>query len=469
MNHPHKWWILAVVQLGVLLCSIDGTIVLFALPVMAADLKITIGQIQWVSIAYTITAGATLGLTGKLADLMGRKSAYLTGFAIFTVASVVSGLVSDLNLLIALRAFTAIGTAFLLSSSNVIITSVFPREQHGLALGIGATVFSVGFGLGLSLGAFILHIATWRWIFLINLPFGVLALIAGALIFDPKVIGQAHPRTKKLDLPGAFFLITGVGSLLLGLQLLTEAVDGKAITLLATFVAAVVLFIIQERRAQDPIIPLGLFRIREISLGSITRIIMRMAGAGTTFTLPFYLQRNLGLTPATAGSLLLAYVIIFAIAGPLSGYSADRFGARKIIIAGLSFLCLGVSLHLLLPQGQAPATPGVLTLVIIAQATMGLGAAMFGSPNTSAAMQAAPREMRGVASGLLWTTSFMGQACGAALAGIILNAHSKQIGGPLHNQQWVFGTLAVLLMVGILLSFKRTSIDAVASEVKSPA
>lgn len=469
MNHPHKWWILAVVQLGVLLCSIDGTIVLFALPVMAEDLKISIGQIQWVSIAYTITAGATLALTGKLADLMGRKPAYLTGFAIFTMASVISGLVSDLPLLVAMRVFTAIGTAFLLSSSNVIITSVFPREQHGLALGIGATVFSVGFGLGLSLGAFILHIASWRWIFLINLPFGILALIAGAWVFDPKVVGQAHPRTKPLDLAGAIFLIVGVASLLLGLQWLTEAVDAKAITLLVIFVIASSLFIYQELRAQDPIIPLGLFRVREISNGSITRIIMRMAGAGTTFTLPFYLQRNLGLTPATAGTLLLAYVVIFAIAGPLSGYSADRWGARRIIIGGLSFLCLGVTLHLFLPNGLAHATPGILTLVIIAQATMGLGAAMFGSPNTSAAMQAAPKELRGVASGLLWTTSFMGQAFGAALAGIILNAHSKEIGGPLHHQQWVFGTLAVLLMVAILLSFQRTSPDPASSGLKNPA
>lgn len=455
MNWRGKWCVLAVVELGILLCSIDGTIVILALPTIASVFRVSITDIQWVGVSYTITCAATLTLAGKLADFLGRKMAYLLGFLIFTVASVASGLVTDLNTLVAFRVFTALGTAFLLSSSNAILTAVFPKEQHGLVLGLGATVFSIGVAMGLSLGAMILHFASWRWIFLINLPVGVFALVAGALVMDPVTVGAARVRLNPLDWRGSFFLLLSLVCLLTGLQSL---VDGRgwlfgplvAVASLATY------FLIRvERAASDPVLPLWLFNVQEIFTGSITRMIMRMAGAAMTFTLPFYLQRNLGLSPAAAGMLLLANVGVFAVAGPLSGHLADRRGSRSILLTGLFCLGLGVALHLFLPNGAVTPGMGVIGWVIFAQAIMGLGSAMFGSPNAKAAMQSVGREHQAVVSGVLWTTTFVGQSLGTAIAAVLLSVSAVQAeNAPVHHQRIVFALMVVLLALAWFLSWR---------------
>lgn len=455
MKNGNKWLVLAVVELGVLLCSIDSTIVILALPTIATDLGKSIADIQWVSVAYGITCASTLALAGKCADALGRKAAYLIGFAIFTVASLASGLVSDLPLLIALRVFTALGTAFLLSSGNAIITSVFPKEQHGLALGLGATVFSIGVAAGLSLGALILHITTWRWIFLINFPVGLVALAAGAWVFDAKTLGLARQRKQPLDGWGAFFLLTGLASLLLGVEALAGGEPYIPLELVCLSLLLFVLFVHAERRAGDPILPLWLFGVTEVFRGSLMRIMMRMAAGGVTFTLPFYLQRNLGLSPTEAGLLLLANIAVFAVAGPLSGHWSDRWPSRNIISVGLACLSLGILLHLLLPRGLASPDSGILAMVVLAQAIMGLGAALFGSPNAKAALHAVAREHHAVVSGLLWTTTFVGQSLGTAAAAVVLGAAGSNHSGPLQGVWQVFALMAFVAALALYLSLRR--------------
>ena len=450
----NKWCVFAVVQLGILLCALNATVIFLALPTIAADLHLSLASAQWIGVSYLVTCGATLSLAGKLADLIGRKPAYLLGFVIFTIASVMAGFATNLGWLVAARAATAVGTAFLLSSSNVITVAVFPKEQHGLALGMGATVYSVGFGLGLSLGALILHVASWPWIFIINLPVGIVGVIAGMLIFDPEHVGKARPRTKPLDLRGAVYLSGSIAALLLGLQSISRHQNQLGLVQFAISLLAGFLFVRTERAAPDPIIPLALFKVREITVGSITRIIMRMAGSGASFTMPFYLQRNLGLTPGQTGLVMLAFVGAFAFGGPFSGYAANRWGVRPIIVTGLALLSVGTMLHLLLPNGAFPPTVALLLIVIVAQAFMGLGAAMFGAPNTNAAMRSVAPNQQGVASGILWTTSFIGQAFGTALAAILLNHAATALDGPVHNQRAVFATLTILLFVALYLSAK---------------
>jgi EmrB/QacA subfamily drug resistance transporter len=450
----NKWCVFAVVQLGILLCALNATVIFLALPTIAADLHLGLDSAQWIGVSYLVTCGATLSLAGKLADLMGRKPAYLLGFVIFTIASLAAGFASNLGWLVTARAATAVGTAFLLSSSNVITVAIFPKEQHGMALGIGATVYSVGFGLGLSLGALILHLASWRWIFIINLPVGIAGVVLGMLFFDPEHIGKARPRKLPLDFRGAVFLSSSIAALLLGLQSVSRQQHQLSLLQFAISLAAGFLFVKTERAAPDPIIPLALFKVREISIGSITRIIMRMAGSGASFTMPFYLQRNLGLTPGQTGLVMLAFVGAFAFGGPFSGYAANRWGVRPVLITGLCMLALGTALHLLLPNGASSPAAALMLNVICGQALMGLGAALFGAPNTNAAMRSVPPNQQGVASGILWTTSFVGQAFGTAMAAILLNQAATVLNGPIHNQRAVFATLTLLLFVAICLSAK---------------
>jgi len=440
-----KWQVLAVVELGILLCSIDGTIVVLALPTIAKAFGQSIAAIQWVSVAYTITCAATLSLAGKWADTLGRKTAYLTGFAILTTASLAAGLASNFEWLVATRVFTAFGTAFLLSSSNAILSSVFPKEQRGLVLGLGVTVFSIGVAAGLSIGGAILHFASWRWIFFVNFPIGIFALAAGALVFDPNAIGPARPRTKPVDWSGSVLVIVTLFGFLLGLQRLAAGEAGQFVVLEVTATVAAYFFIRTERRAADPILPPWLFGVSEIFRGSITRVIMRMATAGVSFTLPFYLQFNLGLSAAHAGLIMLAYVAVLAVAGPVSGHLADRFSPRPVLLAGLIFLGLGLGLLFLLPGGRVSPVAGAIAWVVIAQGIMGLGTGMFGSPNAKSAMESVSREHHTVVSGLLWTTTFIGQALGTTAAALLLGGSSSVAGAPLQNQQQVFALLAAFV------------------------
>lgn len=451
----NKWLVLAVVELGVLLCSIDATIVILALPAMALYLDAGLAEIQWVSVAYTVTCAAALPLAGKGADFMGRKPAYLLGFAVFTVASVISGLASTLWLLVAMRAFTAIGTAFLLSSGNAIITAVFPKNQHGLALGLGATVFSIGVAAGLSLGALILHVASWRWIFLINFPVGVAALAAGFWIFDAEVVGKAKAKRLPLDWPGALCLMSGLACLLLGLQALADGNRGWVLPLLAAAAVLFGLLVRAERRAADPVLPPWLFTVPEVCIGSVTRVIMRMAGAGVSFTLPFYLQRNLGLSPMATGLLLLANVGVSAVVGPLSGHWSDRWGAQKIIPGGLALLLAGVLLHGAMPGGAHAPGWGLLGLILAAQGIMGFGSAMFGSPNAKEAMHAVSRENHAVVSGVLWTTTFVGQSVGTAAAAVVLSLSGDTGDAPLRAPWQVFALLGAALALALVLALRR--------------
>lgn len=449
-----KWTVLGLVQLGILLCSIEVSIVFFALPIIASELKLSIASVQWVSVAFMITTGATLSLAGKLSDLLGRKTAYLIGFALFAAAAVIGGFATTLKMLVIMRIITALGNSFILSSANAITISVFPKEQHALALGVGATVFSVGLTIGVALGALILHFASWRWIFLINLPIGLIALVLGGIMFDAATIGRGRPLAKQLDLKGAALLMTWLTTFLLGIEFTVGGSTQTALGLLAVSLLAAVAFLKVEAVAADPVLPLSLFAIPEIQRGAILRTIMRLATSGLMFTLPFYLQRNLALSPGASGSVLFAFAIPFALGGPVSGYVADRFGARKMVIPGLALLFAGISLHLMLPPVGNPKAGWVIPLVIFAQAIAGLGAAMFGAPNTAATMQAVSKEHRGVASGLLWTTTYIGQSLGAALAALILQAGSSDAAAPIQNQQWVFGSLATALFIALLLAMK---------------
>lgn len=455
MRFRSKWHVLAVVELGVLLCSIDASIVLLALPTLSKALGCSIAEIQWVSVAYNLTCAATLALAGKSAEFLGRKTACLLGFGIFTIASVLSGLASTLPLLVAMRAFTALGAAFLLASGNAILTSVFPREQHGLALGLGATVFSIGVAAGFSLGALILQFASWRWIFLLNFPVGLLALAAGSAVLAPRVVGWGKPRTQPLDWPGGMLLLSSMLCLLLSLQKLAEGETRGALLLAAPAFLLGGLLIAVERRAADPVLPLWLFRIPEIATGSITRIIVRAGGAGAGFTLPFYLQYNLDLSPAATGMLLMTNVAMIAVAGPVSGHLSDRWGSGRVILAGLACFLGGLILHMALPDGARPSTLGIILLVILAQAVLGLGSAMFGSPNAKAAMHAAGQEHHAVISGILWTTTFLGQSAGTAAAAVILTASGPAATGPVQHQRLVFAVLAAAAALAFFLAWRH--------------
>lgn len=473
----YKWWVLAVVQCSIMLIGVDSTIVNLALPTIAAELKADLSSAQWTIAAFFITTAVALPMAGRMADLLGRKAVFVAGFAIFTFASVGCGLAHNLQLLIAMRILQAVGSAALLANSNVITLSVFPLEQHALAMGINGTVYSVGYALGYTLGGFFIQWFGWRSIFLVNLPIGVLAIGLGALVLVEEKIRKTVPKKVPFDFPGAIFSVIALAGIMISLDQIAEA-GGMTPTLLIILIigiAGLCAFIVAELRSTSPLLDLRLFHLGAFSVGSVTRLMTNWVVAASTFMVPFYTQAALGFTPVQSGMMMLPFSIVLAIAGPVAGRAADKFGPRFITTAG--FIAGGIGLIIF---GSLEAASGdksqAIWKVAAGMGFLGLGNGLFISPNNSATLDAVPADKTGAASGFIWCMGFLGSAIGTAYAAASLTDGMKEKGGLAalrHHaetgsdpsviatfvgaQDHVFHTLLVLSVIGAILCAVRVS------------
>ena len=247
-NHTYKWWVLAVVQCSILLVGIDATIVNLALPTISEQLNVPVTLSQWVIAAYFITTALALPASGRMADLFGRKTVFVAGFAVFTLGSVMCGLAPNAEILIAMRVLQAMGGAALLANSNAISLAVFPFEQHGLAMGINGTVYSVGYALGFTLGGWLIYAFGWRSVFLVNLPIGIAAIILGLLVLIESRLTLEKKSDETFDYLGLIFSVLAIGGFMVGLEgwVTHGRLDGPRLALLLTGAVSLVIFILVE-------------------------------------------------------------------------------------------------------------------------------------------------------------------------------------------------------------------------------
>jgi EmrB/QacA subfamily drug resistance transporter len=399
------------VALGIFLGTIDGSIVNIALPILVEDLGTTFAVVQWVVLAYLLTTGTLLLTVGRLADMIGKKRIYNFGFVVFTAASVFCGLAPTVGWLIAMRVLQGVGGAMIFGLGPAIITEAFPPGERGRALGISGTVVSLGIVLGPTLGGLILSRLSWHWIFLVNLPVGILGTWL-VMRFVP----ATRPRGgQRFDFLGAGTLLVSLLALLLGLTLGQEwgFGDARVLGLFALFAVALPAFVLIELRVAQPMVDMALFRNRQFSANLATGFLVFVGLAGSLILLPFYLQNILGYPVQQAGLLLVVTPLALGISSPISGSLSDRFGTRPISVTGLAILMLGF-----FGLSTLDAQTGVLGYVL-RSIPVGLGIGIFQSPNNSAIMGAAPRERLGVASGLLALTRSLGQTTGIATLGAV--------------------------------------------------
>ncbi len=414
-EHASKWAVLAILAVGVFMATLDSSIVNISLPIIARYFGVPLnGAVEWVIIAYLVVIAGVLLTTGRLSDMIGRKPIWTAGLAIFTLGSAICGAAPSLGLLIAARALQGLGGALIMAISPAMLTSAFPAHERGRALGMNAVIVAIGVSVGPTLGGLITAYFTWRWIFYVNVPIGIVGIIATLRVLTERM----RWRQARFDPLGALLLAVGLIAITLGLSFGQEWgwTSPLLISTLVVGVCALIALVLVEHHVSNPIINFSLLHHRVFLSANLSLILSFLALFAVSFMLPFYLEELRGFSTEKAGLLLTPLPLTIAVLAPISGALADRIGTRWLAAGGLAMACIGLILISQL-NAQSSVWDIVWRLIIT-----GIGQAMFQSPNNSALMGAAPKEQRGIASGFLATGRVVGQSISVALAGAIFAA-----------------------------------------------
>jgi EmrB/QacA subfamily drug resistance transporter len=411
VDYSRKWYVMAAVAMSIFLGTIDGSIVNIALPTLVKELNTDFATVQWVVLAYLLGISTLILSTGRLGDMIGKKPVFTTGFIIFTAGSVLCGLAPTVYWLIAFRVVQSVGASMTMALGIAIITEAFPPGERGKALGIGGAIVSVGIVIGPTLGGLIIDALSWRWIFYVNLPIGIIGTLM-AIRFVPNFKPTGR---QKFDFLGAITLFVSLLALLLALTMGQQLgfSNSRILVLFGIWLIFLIAFLFIEWNVNQPMIDLRLFKHSLLSVNLVTGFITFIAIAGALILMPFYLENILGYEPRQVGFFMAIVPIGLGIVAPISGSMSDRFGTRPITVIGLMFLVVGY-LAMSTLSSQTTIVGYILRLLPV-----GLGMGIFQSPNNSAIMGSAPRERLGVVAGLLAITRTLGQTTGIAILGAL--------------------------------------------------
>jgi EmrB/QacA subfamily drug resistance transporter len=408
----NPWITFALVAVGTFMIMLDTSIVNIGLPSIARTFHTPVGgAIEWIIIAYLVIIASTLLTFGRLSDMVGRKPVWLSGLALFTLGSGVCGAANSLSLLIAARAFQGLGGALLLSTSVAIITDSFSFDKRGFALGCNAVVIALGASAGPALGGLITEHWSWRWIFYVNLPIGILGFVGSQKALR-RTLSSLRQRFDPL---GAALLAAVFAPLTLALSFAQEWgwSSWRSFLCLGVSLAALLALPAVERRVTDPIIHLSLLRNRVFTSALLCMTLAMLALFAVGFMLPFYFEELRGFSVVKSGLFLTAMPLSIAFMALVSGSLADRFGSRWLASGGLAVACLGL---VAIAQLDARSSDwGIIWPLILT----GIGQGLFMTPNARALMNAAPASEQGESSGLLATGRALGQSLSVAVAGAI--------------------------------------------------
>jgi EmrB/QacA subfamily drug resistance transporter len=404
--------VVALVCVAIFMTTLDASIVNIGLPSIALAFRTPLtGTLEWIVIGYLVVIGALLLTFGRLSDMIGRSPIWITGLIVFTAGSALCGAAPSLALLIAARALQGVGGALILSTSVAILSNAVPENHRGHALGWGALSIALGASAGPTIGGFLTTLGTWRWIFYVNVPIGLVAILASLWLIPPTF----QRTTQKFDLQGALLLAIALAALTLGLSFGQEWgwTSAPVIAILAIGVASLAAGVAVEARSTHPIIDLQLFRNRVFSSAVASLLCSMLALFAIGFLFPFYFEGLRGFAPERTGLLLTPFPLAMAIVAPGAGALSDRIGSRL-----LAPLALAITTAALLLLTQLDAT-SPMSEIWWRLALAGAGLGLFQSPNTRSLMSAAPAAQQGMASGVFATARITGQALSVALAGAV--------------------------------------------------
>lgn len=422
-----------------------------ALPAIQADLQMDAVQLSWISTAYLLAVAVGLVPAGKIADIHGRKRVFATGLVIYTIGSSLAVLANSATVLIALRVFQGLGAAMFVTTGMAIITSIFPPKKRGKVIGIYVAAVYIGLSVGPFAGGFLTDYFGWRSIFLIMLPLGLIAIFLTINSLKGEWRGEPGQR---LDVGGCLLYAVAILAMVYGA---TRLPSSLGIILLLSGLLLIFLFIRHQLSARFPVFDMQLFVANKtFAYSSLAALLNYSATFAVTFLLSLYLQYLKGMSPQAAGSVLMAQPIMMAMLSPLAGRLSDRIEPRLLATTGMVITVVGVLFF-------ATLQPDTKTYLIVANLILlGIGFALFSSPNMNAIMGAVEKRYYGLAAGAVATMRLLGQMLSMAMATVVLSL----IIGPqaitpdnyelfLRSMHMIFLISAILCLSGVYFSWFR--------------
>jgi DHA2 family multidrug resistance protein-like MFS transporter len=413
---PRRYWSVVGIWLALTMAVLDGAIANVALPVIARELGASPAASVWVINAYQLTITVLLLPLAALGDRIGYKCIYIPGLALFTLGSVGCAAGGTLDLLIAARVFQGIGAACIMSMNAALVRATYPAKMLGRGMGYNAMVISVAAAIGPTLAALILSIASWEWLFLINLPVGIAALAVGRKSL-PEPQGHGHP----FDWASALLSAAMMGLIVFGAETSARESAPVGIAMIAAGIVAAVVLVWRERGEPRPLMPIDLLRIPIFSLSICTSIVSFAAQMLAYVAIPFLFQSVLGRSVFATGLLMTPWPIGVGIAAPFAGRLADKVNSG--LLGGIGLAIFAVGLFMLSRLGASPGDFDIGWRM----ALCGLGFGIFQSPNNRTIVSAAPKPRSGAAGGMLATARLLGQTAGAVAVGVAFHLAGVRI------------------------------------------
>lgn len=410
----YKWIALSCTTLGALISVLDGSTLIIALPIIMKDLHANMGIVTWTLMGYMLAMTILVPTFGRMADMVGRKKLYVSGFAIFTFASLLCSLSQTGMQLLIFRLIQAVGGSLLVANSTTIVADAFPKKELGKALGINGMVISVAMIIGPILGGFLVGFG-WRSIFYINLPIGIIGTVWAGL--QLKEVLQITEK-QKFDIAGTLTFSIGMLAFLTALTLgaFMGWTNLYVVLLILISIVFMAIFIYIENNTDQPMLDLRLFKIRIIAFANISNLLNGVARGAVTFLLTFYFQGIKGMDPVVAGILLSPFAVAIMIVAPLSGYLSDKYGSRVLSSVGLLISGIGLA-GMMMIKANTSTMELVIWMLI-----MGIGSGMFFTPNTSCIMGNVPPEKRGIAAGVRTMMNNAGSVLSIAISMAIVSS-----------------------------------------------
>lgn len=459
-----QWETMLVIVLMTFMSTLDGSIVNVALPVMAKTLSVTNAQIQFVSTSYLIVIAGIILIFGNLGDRLGKAKVFLFGIFFFAFGSFLCGLSHSFAFLIFARVVQGIGSAATMANSQGIVTETVSPQERGKALGIVGTAVALGSLVGPGLGGLIVGVASWEYIFWINVPIGAIVFLTGMKIFPRGHVKQDTAEPKTLDVAGSLLFLVAIVSLFISLNAGLELGFTNPLILLGFAIAFVgmVIFLYVEKKAKNPLVDLTMFSNKLFSLSIFCGYISFVALFCHTILLPFFLQDVRAYSPGICGLIMMTYPLLLSFAAPVSGHLSDKLGSEKLTFAGLILISGGLFCMSTLNEHSSIA---VMVLFI---AIMAIGNGLFQSPNNSLVMSTVPRDKLGIAGSINSLIRNVGMVCGIALSTTLLyGTMSSKLGYRVtdyvagKNDVFIYGmrvvyiTAGCICLIGAALTFWR--------------
>ena len=465
LEERSRWFALYVLALATLMIVLDATIVNVALPSIREDLHFTETSLAWVVNAYLLTYGGFLLLGGRLGDLYGHRRLFLIGITLFTVASLACGLADSKGLLIGARSVQGIGGAVASAVSLSLMMTLFTEPaDRAKAMGVFGFVAAGGGSIGVLLGGILTDTLNWHWIFLVNFPIGVLVVLLTLRLLPA---APALGAGQRLDIGGA---ITVTAALMLAVYAIVNGnhngwTSAETLGLLGGAVAMLATFLAIESRVRAPLMPLGLFKLRNLSIANGVGVLWAAAMFAWFFLSALYLQLVLGYSPLQVGlSFLPANLIMGWFSLSLSAKLVMRFGIRRPLATGLLFASAGLILFV-----RAPVDGNFVVDVLPSMILLGIGAGMAFNPVLLAAMNDVRQEEAGLASGVVNTSFMMGGALGLAILASIAASRTHTLSASGHGElSALTGGYHVAFLVGAVFAFTAALVGGIFLRAATP-